>query len=355
MIGTINCKIVFKKTFYLQEKTDTMARQKWWFAPEKLTNSTPLITDGTQVHSTKIEHASKFSVTLENSYIGMSRDITKRKVLGKLLRKKIDKTNDLFISTRYQEGIKTVVNRAHVFDLKYKEKKFFKPTFKREVCSFDDFTSDRLIINPLVYDVDGYKKGFDQAMDIFNEAGNFTTTYPVAAEIFGAVKSVGKVLFNILDTLDPHDRIIDEGIHLYVTDPGNGDNVLQACNLICFSEDIPTDSKLKINTKRKVLYDDGKEFKETDYVVYTIRPKSFGEKEWETEQRVATLLSQITGNKDNRDSLSYLKDTLEAYSKIKKLKRLNELKEKSETETSKEEKNRLKELQKDNSIKVENI
>ena len=326
-----------------------MAGQKWWFAPEEIDTPIPLTADGTKLYSTKINNASELTIRMVHAYIKDSRDKTKLKILD-FIKKERKKTNDLFIATKYRTGDSPIISRVHVCDIKYEVDNFVQSTFRDVVCSFEDFTAHRIILQSQIYDIDGYSEKFNQFSDLAQQAKGFTATFPVVSQFIGVGITVGSLFFKILDEIDKHDKIIDESIKLYVEDPGKGDKVLQTGNIVCFSEEIPLDEKLMLNSNRKVVYEDGKEeFRECDYVVYTIKNHSIKQPELDLDQRAATLLTQLENGKSSGKTAQYLRDTMDAYSKIKKLTRLIELQNKPQRTI--EEENQLKKLQKDDSIK----
>jgi hypothetical protein len=73
------------------------------------------------------------------------------------------------------------------------------------------------------------------------------------------------------------------------------------------------------------------------YAVYSIRAQEAEEPEWEIDQRVAKLLSELEGKGNSgKAAIEFVRDTIEAYSKFKKLQRIQELQDKS-TRTKEEE------------------
>ena len=113
----------------------------------------------------------------------------------------------------------------------------------------------------------------------------------------------------------------------------------------------PQDDGLKINSTLQVTdgNNTGDLFRDCDYVVYSVRGEEAEEPDWETDQKVAKLLSELGGKGNSgKSAIEFVRDTVEGYSKFKKLNRIKELEEKADK--TDEEKKLLEKLRSDKSI-----
>jgi len=123
--------------------------------------------------------------------------------------------------------------------------------------------------------------------------------------------------------------------------------ILQTGHWICFSE--PQNEGLIIDSQLRISRDNNP-FNESSYAVYSIRAEETEEPNWETNQKIATLLTELAGKGNSgKAAINFLNETMDGYTKFKKLKRINELKTKDKR--TREENDLLEKLKSDNSLK----
>jgi hypothetical protein len=83
---------------------------------------------------------------------------------------------------------------------------------------------------------------------------------------------------------------------------------------------------LKLNSNLQVVdAASGRLFDGCSYVLYTIRKEEANEPDWEIDQKVAKLLSELNGKGNSgKAAIEFLRNTMEGYNKFKKLRRIQE-------------------------------
>jgi hypothetical protein len=166
-------------------------------------------------------------------------------------------------------------------------------------------------------------------------ARNITLLFPAMAPFVALENSVSASLVKLLDMVDEHDTIIDDQLKLYVTEPNQGDNLLQTGHWVYFNK--PQTEPLKLAPNLQVLKSDGdgdghdKAFEECSYVVYSVRKKEMKELDFQVTQKIAQILTELNGKGDiGNAAITLLQDTLEGYDKFQKLERILELEKKKD-------------------------
>jgi hypothetical protein len=156
-------------------------------------------------------------------------------------------------------------------------------------------------------------------------------------------------ILEVINSLDEHDKIVDSNLQLNLTQENIGAKILQTGHWVYFNK--PQDDGLKINSTLQVIdrNNTGDLFRDCDYVVYSVRGEEAEEPDWETDQKVAKLLSELGGKGNSgKSAVEFVRDTVEGYSKFKKLNRIKELEEKADKTDA--EKKLLEKLRSDKSI-----
>ena len=323
-----------------------MVKSNWWFAPEKLNKTvTDLIPSATKVinGSTQIKRAMPLSIYMNGVYIAESYD---KGVFGK------GTTNDLMIVSSFQTGTSPTVQRIHFYKRKQEINQWVGNFFKTLVCSFSDFSYSHVTLRTQVYDIDDYEKYKDLFSAISQASGSVSVTFPVIAAYTAAAIPAVSSIFEFVNSLDQHDKILDDNLRLEITQENTGSQILQTGHWIYFREPQDEDEGLKVNSILQVVdanNNDNDLFKKGSYAVYSIRAQEAEEPQWEIDQKVAKLLSELEGKGNSgKAAIEFVRDTVEAYSKFKKLQRIQELQDK--TTRTKEEEDLLKKLKSDKSI-----
>ena len=177
-------------------------------------------------------------------------------------------------------------------------------------------------------------------------------TFPVTKPFTAAALPVTiQGVLQVINTFDQHEKIIDSNLRLGLIQENIGTKILQTGHWIYFN--IPQEEGSKINSTLQVIdrSGNGDIFTGCDYVVYSIRAEEYQEPEWEIDQKVAKLLSELDGKGNSgKAALEFVRDAFEGYSKFKKLNRIKELEEKKDK--TEEEKRLLEKLKMDKSIEA---
>lgn len=302
-------------------------QSNWWYTPERLPEAlTDLILPASNIvnGSKEIKKASAMTVYLHSVFIVTSKDH-----FG-IMKKRPADVNDLFIATTHKTGDTAKVQRIHYYKENVPINRLYSNFFDSVIYSTVDFKSDVFLLNIQVYDIDNRDKHQEVLSAIFENANSIGVIFPALSPLTAMTFSVAKGIVKLVDSLDKHEKIIDDNLRLDIADPGTGANVLQTGNFVYFNQ--PQQKGLKLDSTKRVVDAKGKPFTKCDYVVISIRDKETQEiNEWENNQKAAKLMSQLDGKgSGEKSSVEFLKSTLEGYNNFKKLQRVLELSSKQE-------------------------
>lgn len=229
--------------------------------------------------------------------------------------------NDLMIVTKFQIGDEPPVDRLHYME-KDTELGWHDDFFNDIIFSTQDFTGERLTLRLQVYDVDSINQNLIQSIRQLTEqsAGLFPQLAPYAGIVDFAVGPFVELVNNI----DDHDPILDDRLTLEVAEPETGHKLLQPGYFVHAKNPINTDYKLGNDLRIK---DSGRnEDEESSYAVLELMRKNLANRQYEINQKAAKLIAELKGKgQSGRPAISFLQDTLQAYSKFQKLQRAYEL------------------------------
>ena len=295
----------------------------WWGAPEKITDKAELRSpvekfDGSNL----IREAGQVTVFIRGVMV------LERYDAGRFIGRK--DTNDLFVATTYQIGTEPTITTVHYIQ-ENAELGWHGDFFSNVALSEDDFNSDHITLRLQVYDLDRYdkyKRVVEKVLKEFNVGLIFPALLPYMA--FGV--EISKPILDIVNTIDTHDRIIDERIRLAIAEPETGQKILQTGHFVCFRDRIDAESEgLCLDKNLRVVYESGEEFDGCSYAVYTITDEVYTDYRWKIDQKVAKLISELNGKGNSGEAaIHFLRKTIEAYTKYRKAERYVELKSKSE-------------------------
>lgn len=317
----------------IEQALESSEGQHWWYHPLHISTNdeqNKLLPNATEYYgadekeksAAKIASASEFSIELTSVFVDKSYDDERRMFL-----RERGKTNDLLVVTTYQTGTSPPVQRVHYFKEGQEIGVVLRDLFKSLVCSFSDFKDSHVILQPQVYDIDKYDDIKEGLARIFSVAQNVVVAFPVFAPYVAMGKTIGESLTTLLENMDEHDMIMDSNLKLRISDERTGANLLQTGHWIYFDE--PQKPGLRLSPNLDLLNEDGTRFRKCSYVLYSIRKQQAQEPNWEVDQKVAKLLSELNGKgASGRAPIDFLRETIEGYSNYKKLKRFVELKDK---------------------------
>jgi hypothetical protein len=297
----------------------------WWFTPEILSEGlTNLIVpaDNLVNGSKEIKKASAITVYLHSIFVATSKDPS-----GKIKKRPGD-ANDLFIATTHKTGDTAKVQRIHYFKEKEPINRLYGNFFDSVIYSTVDFKNDVFLLNIQVYDIDSRDKYQEILSAVSENTNSIGVIFPALSPFTAMALPIAKGILNLVDTLDSHDKIIDDNLRLEIADPNIGTTILQTGNFIYFNK--PQQEGLKFDSTKKVVDANGEPFTKCDYVVISIRNKEIPEiNEWENNQKAAKLMSQLQGKgSGGKSSVEFVKGTLEGYNNFTKLQRMLELEKK---------------------------
>ena len=205
-------------------------------------------------------------------------------------------TNDLLIVSSFQTGTSPTVQRIHYYKNKQEIHQWIGNFFKSLVCSFTGFNDSHITLRLQIYDIDDYEKWKDVLSSISSFGQHASVTFPVIAPYVTVGLPAATGILELVDKLDEHDKIIDDNLRLEITLENVGTQILQTGHWIYFKE--PQEVGLKVNSILQVIDDrNGNQdlFNKCSYGVYSIRAEEDPEPQWEIDQKMAKLLSELDG------------------------------------------------------------
>jgi hypothetical protein len=318
-----------------------LPKPSWRFSTARIAETGNVLLPGaTKIHhpeSRPIRKASAFSVEMRGAFISKSYDTQRWNP-----QKKPKDTNDLLIVSSFQTGTRPTVQMVHFLKEKQKINEFVGDFYKTLVCSFSDFKDNHLTLQTQVFDIDDAGDIRDTISNISSLSANILAPFPVLMPYLAIGGTIASSITKVMDRLNKHDRIIDSNLRLIITEEQDvGYQILQTGHWICFNglEDEEEKEKTLILDRNMRIFDKDtrKPFDECNYAIYSIREGETKEPNWEIDQKIATLLSQLDkkGNTE-RAAIEFLRETMEGYNKFQKIRRLQEL-EKKKDRTAEEE------------------
>ncbi|MFT3767433.1 MAG: hypothetical protein QM820_18425 [Minicystis sp.] len=207
---------------------------------------------------------------------------------------------------------------------------FFHPV---AFATKDFRTEDVLLtLEMKVYDEDGLtkKEAAEIQAAIVGAGSAAAIAFPAFAPYAGLATGVGSALVDLVDTLDNHDRIISGRIALNINkSPDQGYDLLQPGFLVCFEKDVDASQLVMGNDRRvyRLVNNDHVAYKDQSYAVLRVRRDFVPAPDYVIDEKVATLLAQLETGKGQPGtaSLTFLRETLEAYTNFTRLQRYTEL------------------------------
>jgi hypothetical protein len=247
--------------------------------------------------------------------------------------------NDLMIVTKFQIGDEPPVERL-LFMEKDTEPGWHDDFFNDVVLSTGDFTGERLTLRLQVYDVDHIDREFVESVRRLSEQA--AILFPQQALYAGLVNFAAGPLVELVNNVDDHDQILDERVTLEVAEPGTGHKLLQPGYFVCTRE--PVEADLRLGGESVRLRDaEGSAYEGGSYAVLELQREELGDRRFEIDQKAAKLLAELHGKgQSGQPSISFLRDTLDAYTKFRKLERARELQ--SRDDLTEDERRLLEEL-----------
>ncbi|WP_290598221.1 MULTISPECIES: hypothetical protein [unclassified Archaeoglobus] len=307
----------------------------WWGAPEKIAEKAELKSPVERFEgSNLIKKAGQVTVFLSGVMVLEKYDANR--LFGS------KDTNDLFVATTYQVGTEPTITTVHYIK-ENAEIGWHGDFFSNVVLAEDDFTSDHITLRVQVYDLDKYDKYKDFVEKVFKEF-DVGLIFPALLPYMAFGSAISDQILRLIDSLDTHDRIIDERVRFAIAEPKTGQKILQTGHFVCFRESIDAeDENLYLDKNLRVVHEDGKRFDGCSYAVYTVTDEVYTDYRWKIDQKIAKLISELNGKGNSGEAaIHFLRKTMEAYTKYRKAERYVELKSKSElTEEEKRLLNRL--------------
>jgi len=252
--------------------------------------------------------------------------------------------NDLMIVTKFQIGDEPPVERL-VFMRKNAALGWHDDFFNDVVYSTRDFTGERLTLRLQIYDIDNLDEGLVQSVESFAERTG--GLFPQLAPYAGAVDFAVGPLVDLVDAIDDHDRILDERVTLEIAEPETGHKLLQPGYFVQSKGSIDTSHTLGPNLRLRDS--NGDEYRKHSYAVLELVRDELADRQYEIDQKAAKLVSELQGKGQSQQAaLTYLQETLDAYSKFRKLQRARELQ--SRDERTDAEQNLLEDLKSNDAL-----
>lgn len=257
------------------------------------------------------------------------------------------KTNDLMVVTSSQFGAEPPVQRIHFMRDNVRlgwQGDFFNDT----ILALEAYNDEkrRLTLRLQVYDLDRMNADFVAA--IAEMTKSVAIAFPTLANYAAAVSFSAEKLKELVNTLDNHDRIIDERITFQVAKEKTGHNLLQPGYFVCFAKpvegDFQLDCNLQVQTESGAAY-------EGNYCVLGMERQFNAGREWEIDQKVAKLISELDGRgQSGKAAIEFLRETMDGYDRFKRMERVRVLTERK-ARLTKAERDFVEKVKSDPSLK----
>lgn len=322
---------------------------RWWFSPLEITDNGNELAPGAtryQPASTAIQKSGMFCIDMRRVFVNISMDgkndrieHLKNMVTSIIQGKDVRNTNDLLVVSGFQSGMSPIVQRVHYLMKDKPINEMLSDFYKTLVCSFTDFQDNHVTLHVQVYDIDDHEDVKEFVKSASSLAGNVAGTFPVITPYVAMGSAVATGLAGLISSIEEHDKIIDQNLRLTITREKTGYNLLQTGHWVCFEKELPEDEGLVLDPHMAILHKDSKEpFVDCSYAIYTIRGEDAAEPDWEIDQKVAKLLSELEGKGNSgRAPVDFLRETMEGYTAFKKLKRVQQLERKGGARTPEED------------------
>ncbi|MBU4320889.1 MAG: hypothetical protein L6246_01840 [Thermodesulfovibrionales bacterium] len=253
--------------------------------------------------------------------------------------------NDILVLSRTSMGEQPLVERIHFFEEEVPKGHPIKHMLAENLFIADDYNGiDKLWLEIDVLEIDTNTGERKAAVKAFQSlAATAGAVFPaILPYAFGASVAVG-VVAKMVEALEKDTHVVRVPFAMYPDAPRLGRAPLQSGTYIAFAKpQDPSGFKFQANG----LLTASNETSEVSYVVFDVAPVKQVSPKFVTNQKVATLLTQM--QRDNPHSalatIDFLTDTLTQYENFKKLNRYLELKSKGQV--SDEEKTLLAEIEK---------
>lgn len=298
-----------------------MTATKWWCTPLSIEDHGQLThrLDQQFPITEPFANADPLTVRLRGIMVGQGYD---------LIHWQPRASNDLMVMTSSQFGSEPPVERLHYMQDNV-PLGWQADFFNEIVLALQAYNSAKrqLTLRVQVYDLDQYDT--DLLQQIAGASQSVAVAFPPLAVYAAAISFGSGALLNLVDSIDKHDRILDERIILEQATPGTGHKLLQPGYYVCFSEPVPTDMAICLDSQLNVhVQSDNSETAplECSYAVLSIEKDFWESRAWEIDQKVAKLVAELDGKgQSGRAAIDFLRETLGAYDQFKRLKHGREL------------------------------
>ena len=174
-----------------------------------------------------------------------------------------------------------------------------------------------------MYDVDGIDQSLIERVRELAKAGQASVVLPDLSGVAGFAAMNAPRFLQLVDSLDDHDRLLEDRITLTVTEPQQGEDLLQPGYLVCFDGEPPEGARLQNDTR--VHTSDGP--CDGTYAVLQVEREHHQTREQEISQKAAKLVAELNGKgqSDTKSALDFLTETLRAYDNYQRIERAREL------------------------------
>jgi len=266
----------------------------------------------------------------------------------------IPNNNDIIIVTSYRFNTEPPVIRLHYMK-KGVELGRIVPAFQDVVFSLDGLKEEYKILTLKIqtYDVDGMDDDTVNAISNLAEdvAKAASVFFPQISLIAAGIAFAIPPLLKLINNLNEHDKVIDDSFQFEIGEPGERNELLQPGYFVCFKR--PQPEGLTLDSSLKVIKQDSSEFRDCSYAVFEVcRSYLPPTSTWLIDQKMAKIISELDGKgQSGKDSIVFLRETLQAYTKWQNLNRAKHISAKTEGERTNGERNLLKILLEDPEIK----
>lgn len=280
------------------------------------------------VHQDIIKEAEPVTIKLRGVMVERCKNGLMEKITGK-------KTNDLIVVSKYQFGKEPVIERLHFFEKKA-ELGWRGNFFDDIVFSTDGLKALSIKLQIQVYDID--KQDNDVKQSLLSLGNSVSSVLPIlgivakgtAPAAFAAFQAANMVI-NLIDELNPNDKLIDQTLVLQSAQPETAHSLLQPGYFVCFSRNV--DEELYLNSELRVVKSDGvTEYRDCDYAVLEVSRSFELNREQQLDQKAAKLMSELNGRGNSgKAGLDFLRETINGYDMYKTMGKIQQLTSREKT------------------------
>jgi hypothetical protein len=241
--------------------------------------------------------------------------------------------NDLLLISRTSIGEDQAVRRIHFYEENVSPGEFINNIFAETIHLEEDFSElDRTYMKFELYEIDRDTGNRQAIVDAFSTlAQSIGAIFPAAAPYAFGASVVVQAIEELISIFEKNVPIVNDEVAFY-----SGENIrfgrapLQEGTFVQFAHNVDAQD-WKLEASGRVVDSGGSDVPHS-YLIFQVSKESFLTPKYVENQKVAKLLEQIENDANNgpKETIEFLKDTIQGYADFKKIERYYDLKRKQE-------------------------